>query len=178
MWDSVEELQRLATVWVTPAVLVDVYAHARDEYPLEACGLILETAASPSDATPMTTPTTGATTGAVRRGVNVQDALHAEDAEAHPLTSEMGFCLAPQEQLFLARSFRNSGPVRVLYHSHIDIGAYFSMADRAGATFEGRPLYRDLLHMVVDCRADGVRGARLYAWVWDDFREVAAFGVG
>jgi adenylyltransferase/sulfurtransferase len=139
-----------------PDTLRAIYAHATQCYPAECCGLV--------------------TDAGLRRSRNVMDEMHALDPDAFPRTSRTGFQLAAADQLFLARSMHSELPVRVVYHSHVDVGAYFSAADRAGATLDGEPLHRGLQHLVVDAQADGVRGARLYAHEGGDrFREVSRF---
>ena len=128
---------------LTPAVLAEIRAHAEAAYPDECCGLVFD--------------------DGVRRCTNVQDALHAEAPAAFPRTARHAFRLSDAEQLLLARSFDGPRPARILYHSHVDAGAYLSEADIAGATLDGHPLYPALLHLVVSVR-EGVAGeTALYA---------------
>ena len=122
----------------TPAVLAAVRAHAAASYPRECCGLVFD--------------------DGVRHCTNVQDALHAADPAAFPRDARRAFRLSDADQLVLARSFGGPRPVRALYHSHVDCGAYLSAADVRGATLDGLPLYPALLHLVVAVRR-GVPGA-------------------
>ena len=122
---------------LTDDVVREIRAHAEACAPAECCGLVFD--------------------DGVRRCTNVQDALHAADPAAFPRTARRAFRLADDEQLLLARSFEGPRPARVLYHSHVEAGAYLSAADRAGATVDGEPLYPRLLHAVVSVR-DGVAG--------------------
>ncbi len=139
---------------VVPA-LTEVRAHAAAAYPEECCGLLFDDGA--------------------RRCENVQNTLHDEDRAAFPRTARRAFRLAAGDQLALARSFDGDRPARVLYHSHVDAGAYLSAADVDGATLGGMPLHPTLLHLVVAVR-DGVPGeAALFALDDRGPREVARF---
>lgn len=122
--------------------LESVYAHAAECYPLEACGFVRAA-------------------GAVVRARNAQDELHAQDPVRHDRTADAGFTFAAEDALALSRSFRTGDPAVVIYHSHPDVGAYFSERDRQAALFEGRPVY-DVRHLVVDVAANGVRGAKAF----------------
>ena len=63
--------------------------------------------------------------------------------------------------------------MRVIYHSHVDVGDYFSAEDKRAALFEGEPLY-PVAYLVIDAMKNGVMGARLYTWHADqrDFVQV------
>jgi adenylyltransferase/sulfurtransferase len=135
--------------------LDEVRADAAEAYPDECCGLVYD--------------------DGVRRCTNVQDALHTEAPDAFPRTARRAFRMADAEQLELARSFDGPRPVQALYHSHVNVGAYLSEADVAGASVDGKPLYPDLLHLVVAVR-DGVAGdAALFALDGSGPRELARF---
>ena len=134
-----------------------MFRHAVRCYPEECCGLVTHDRVRPSE--------------------NHQDALHAADPAAFPRTARNGFHLAPEDQLFLARSFDTDDPVRVIYHSHVDAEAYFSEADREGATFGGDPLYAEVVHLVVAVNEREVTDARAFAFREDGFAEVARFSV-
>ncbi|WP_229783264.1 Mov34/MPN/PAD-1 family protein [Pilimelia anulata] len=124
----------------SPAQLALVYAHAADAYPVECCGFIRA-----SD---------------VRRCVNVLDELHrARPAEYR--TAATGYAFGVADLRELSDSFDSDDPVRVVYHSHPDVGAYFSAEDARYAVFEGQPVH-PVDHLVVDATAEGVRGARLF----------------
>ncbi len=137
---------------LTPSVLEAIHEHAEACHPEECCGLV--------------------TRAGVRPSVNHQDVLHAQDPDAFPRTNRDGFHLAPEDQLFLARSFDGDDPVRVLYHSHVDTTAHFSAADHTGATYENEPLYPTLVHLVVAVHAGRVTDTRAYAWDGSAFARV------
>jgi [CysO sulfur-carrier protein]-S-L-cysteine hydrolase len=99
-------------------VLADIEAHAVACYPSEACGFVIGPAATPSLLDESV------------REVNEADKYHAMDPETFPRTSETYFKL---NELRAARAF-DAGeaagrPIKVIYHSHCDAGAYFSAED-------------------------------------------------
>lgn len=80
------------------------------------------------------------------------------------------------------RSVREGGEPRVIYHSHPEVGAYFSQPDRDMARFtndEGVVVERNpgVLHIVVSVRQGKADGALLFTWNEQtrDFDEAAAF---
>ncbi|MCS6914658.1 MAG: Mov34/MPN/PAD-1 family protein [Myxococcales bacterium] len=137
------------------------YAEAVRCYPSEACGLLLGPADRP-------------VCDEVRLCQNQQDRLHAQDPVAYPRTSRTAYSLPAHEVLFLERSLGSERPVKIVFHSHIDVGAYFSDEDRRAATWQGEPLY-PVDHLVLDAGPEGVRGARLYRFRDGDFVEVARY---
>jgi proteasome lid subunit RPN8/RPN11 len=59
----------------------------------------------------------------------------------------------------------NGRPLRVLYHSHLDVGAYFSETDAAAATMGGdKPSYDGLFYLVTSIRKGVVDDHKLFAW--------------
>lgn len=143
------------------AVLDAIYAHAREGYPEEVCGFILVDAAG----------------GAVeaRRCENRQNALHAEDPAAFPRDARTAYNLGAKDLFFLDKSLRGERPVRVIYHSHVDVGAYFSAEDERAAAPDGELLY-PVDYLVVDVQKDGVRGARLFRFDGGKFVEIGSYG--
>ena len=140
-------------------VIDELFRHAIEGYPEEVCGLLLGPPGAVDE---------------VRRCENRQNALHAEDPGRFPRDARTAYNLGPQDLFFLDRSLRGERTVQVIYHSHVDVGAYFSAEDRAAATWGGEPLY-PVDHLVIDVRKDGARGARLFRFSGGDFVEVAAF---
>jgi proteasome lid subunit RPN8/RPN11 len=103
-------------------VLDDIERHAVECYPSESCGFVFGPAADP----PLL--------DALQREENEADKYHKLDPVTFPRTSKMYFKI---NELRAARTFeqgQNDGrPVKVIYHSHCDAGAYFS--DEDAATF-------------------------------------------
>jgi proteasome lid subunit RPN8/RPN11 len=137
-------------------VLDEIYAHAREGYPEEICGLIIAG-------------------DEVRRCENRQNALHAEDPELFPRTARTAYNLGAKDLFFLDRSLRSPRPVTIIYHSHIDVGAYFSEEDARAAAPDGELLY-PVDYLVVDAAPEGVRGSKLFRFLDGKFVEIAAYG--
>jgi proteasome lid subunit RPN8/RPN11 len=65
-------------------------------------------------------------------------------------------------------SISSSRPVKVIYHSHPDVGAYFSDEDTRAALGRepdetAEPQY-PVDHIVIDAQSDHIAGAKLFRW--------------
>ncbi len=152
------------------AVLDQIYAHAREGYPEEVCGLVLAT--HPKLRAGAEGPLENAE---VRRCENRQNALHAEDPQHFPRDARTAYNLGAKDLFFLDKSLRSPRPVQIIYHSHVDVGAYFSDEDCRAAAPDGELLY-PVDFLVVDVTKDGARGAKLFRFEAGAFVEVAAYG--
>src|SRR5687767_3099474 len=108
-------------------------AFGRDE---ESCGLLLGPDADPlfvDEVVPME---------------NRANKLHRLDPETYPRTGRMYFDIDPLKFERAVKAGEASGrPVKVLYHSHLDVGAYFSDTDAAAATMGGAEPTYDLAYL-------------------------------
>jgi proteasome lid subunit RPN8/RPN11 len=112
--------------WITgdlqlsPAVLAELHAHALECYPNECCGFIAGPASEPR------------TLSKSVREVNEADKFHKLDPLTFPRTARTYFKI---NELRAARAFeqgaKSAEPIKVIYHSHCDAGAYFSAEDAA-----------------------------------------------
>jgi proteasome lid subunit RPN8/RPN11 len=141
-------------------VIDSIEAHAKKSYASdeEACGYITGPDAVPAlcdEAVPL---------------ANLANKYHAMDPEAYPRTGRTYFLIDPlQFAKAVDASKRGGRPVRVLYHSHLDVGAYFSETDAAAATMGGdRPSYEELRYLVTSVRQGVVDDHKLFAWDYDD----------
>ena len=138
-----------------PAILDTILEHGARDYPNEACGLLF----GPAD-------------GGITRAVplaNALDRLHAEDPEAYPRTARTGYVIDPTEQFRAVHDAEDRGEtLRGIYHSHTDVGAYFSEEDKAQATPLGEPAFPDAVYVVADIRKGRAEGSK--AFVWDPER--------
>jgi proteasome lid subunit RPN8/RPN11 len=127
-------------------VRAEVFDHAMRSYPKECCGLLVARAGRP----------------AAVLAENLLDRAHADDPEAFPRTGETGFLM--DGRLVEDAPLRGEDVVAV-FHSHVEAGAYFSAEDRRMATSPwGGPLWPGLAHVVLDARAEGVRGFKVFSW--------------
>jgi len=97
---------------------------------------------------------------------NRADRLHALDPEAYPRTGRTYFDIDPMKFARQVEERAAAGrPVKVLYHSHLDVGAYFSETDAAAATGGGaRPTYDGLAYLVTSVRGGRVDDDKLFVW--------------
>ena len=124
-------------------------AYARDK---ESCGLLVGPAGDTvvDELVPM---------------VNRANKLHALDPETYPRTGRMYFDIDPMKFERSVREGEGSGrPVKVLYHSHLDVGAYFSETDAQAATMGGDAPSYDLAYLVTSVRDGVVDDRKLFVW--------------
>lgn len=132
-----------------------MYRHARAEYPRECCGYVLGVGPSAT----------------VVPCENLQDELHSADPIRFPRTAHSAYSIGGPALLRLARSFDSPRPATLIYHSHPDVGAYFSDEDMRAALAAGYPVD----YLVIDVTRDRVRGAKLFRHRDGDFIEIAEF---
>jgi [CysO sulfur-carrier protein]-S-L-cysteine hydrolase len=149
---------------IPAAVLEEIYAHARREFPAECCGFLV----GPRDGDTVT---------------RARPCRNAQAAGDHPTARERGaetaYVIAGEDLLALARSFDGPEPARVIYHSHPNGRAYFSAVDAevAASPWGDGPMY-PVQQLVVGLTRDGVVEAKLFDWDEErqEFCEVAGFG--
>jgi proteasome lid subunit RPN8/RPN11 len=148
---------------VSPAALDAIYAHAQREYPDECCGMIF----GPRDAPVADTALACA---------NIQNRLHAEDPVRFERDAKTAYNLDAPDLFKLQKSLRGPMPAKIVYHSHVNVGAYFSQTDEAAALFDGEPSY-PVEYVVIDVKSDGAKGAVQFAWSVEKkaFVEVARY---
>ena len=158
MIDAAKYPWTLGGVIVARALLERVFdearaAYARDE---ESCGLLI-----------------GPSVEALRVDEivameNRANKLHALDPETYPRTGRMYFDIDPMKFARAVREGEARGrPVKVLYHSHLDVGAYFSDTDAAAATAGGDSPTYDLAYLVTSVRQGTVDDHKLFVWAPD-----------
>jgi proteasome lid subunit RPN8/RPN11 len=155
MGDRSRQPWALGNLVLSPSLLERVdeearAAYARDE---ESCGLLVGPADAPlvlDDIVPMK---------------NRAGALHAMDPETYPRTGRMYFDIDPLafERQVKARQAEGR-PAKVLYHSHLDAGAYFSETDAAATTMGGQEPAYDLSYLVTSVYGGKVSAHALFVW--------------
>ena len=121
---------------LTAAELEAIQRHARADYPAECCGVLLVRPGAGEDRQLL----------ACR---NIQDELHARDPERFSRTARTAYYIAHADLLEIGRREGEGFEVRVIYHSHVDAGAYFSETDRRNAMMDGSPTYPQATYVVV-----------------------------
>jgi adenylyltransferase/sulfurtransferase len=142
-------------------LLLACYADAERSYPHEACGLL-------------SGPAGCAAVDGRRVCENDQERLHASDPSAYPETARTAYRLRFVDVRWLVESLPSAQPVKVIYHSHIEVGPEFSRADERAALHDGQPIY-PVAHLVIAVGARGVWGAKLYAFSGGRFACCAEF---
>jgi proteasome lid subunit RPN8/RPN11 len=88
---------------------------------------------------------------------NVADRYHARDPAAFPRTSRDSYLMDPRAQLRVHEALESSGgEIVAVWHSHVEVGAYFSEKDRADAVVDGAPILPGAEYLVL-----GVRGGQV-----------------
>ena len=144
----------LTRIDISEDCLAEVYVHAREAYPNECCGFLLD--------------------DGIRKCENIQDKLAGLSADNDVRTSKNGFAFGFDDLLYLTKSLRSEKPVQCIYHSHPDVGAYFSEEDKRYAINNGIPVY-PVKHLVVDIRYGVVRCAKVFDFIDGDYRLMNTF---
>lgn len=96
---------------------------------------------------------------------NLANKYHRVDPEAYPRTGRMYFLLDGRRfQRAIDEGAPAGRPVKVLWHSHLDVGAYFSETDAAAANMGGDEPAHPLAYLVTSVRAGKVDDHRLFVW--------------
>lgn len=143
----------MSSFLIPPEMLRDIIRQAEQEYPKECCGMILGPAQTP---------------GAVSRLIpckNIQDSCHGSAPFAFPRTAREAYFMDPETLFRIHKQCReNQEDIRVIYHSHIDAGSYFSSEDKKMAVMEGSPAYPGALYMVVSVQKGRAVDYSIYGW--------------
>ena len=140
---------------ITKKILERVFAEARQAYARdeESCGFLLGPAGDPLLVDELVAME------------NRANKLHALDPETYTRTGRMYFDIDPMKFGRAIREGESAGrPVKVLYHSHLDVGAYFSETDAAAATMGGPAPAYELAYLVTSVRSGQVDEHRLFVW--------------
>lgn len=125
-----------------------IVGQATEEYPHEACGVIL-------------------VRGGERRLLrcrNAQNELHARDPQRYPRDARTAYYIADADRLAMVRLEGDGFRPAVIYHSHVDAGAYFSDTDRRQALLGDEPMYPDASYVVVSVVNRHVEAIGAFRW--------------
>lgn len=136
-------------IHLQPSTWDAICHHARETFPDECCGAILENAGHEE----------------THRVANIQNAMHAKDPRSYPRDATIAYFMDPKE-LFAVLKQVDSGTatLKAFYHSHPNHDAYFSAEDKTRAMFGDEPSYPEVIHLVVSIYDREVRVIRAYCW--------------
>ena len=130
---------------VTPSELEAIRKQAVDEYPAESCGLVF-------------------VRGAERLLLpcrNDQDAKHREDPQRYPRDSRTAYYIHADDLRRIAQLEVQGYSMAVIYHSHVDVGAYFSPTDKKQALMSG---YLDPVYVVTSVVSGRAEATKAFRW--------------
>lgn len=128
------------------------FEHGAACYPDEACGVLSGPAGADGVA-------------AFHPIENQLNRMHERDPERFPRTARQGYYLDPLAYMKLEKALAADGHrVKVLFHTHPDVGAYFSEEDRKRALWDDRPLHPGMVYLVCGIRDGRPDGAVLATW--------------
>lgn len=133
---------------LAPEELEAIRRQASEEYPHESCGVIVAQ-------------------GATRRLVpcrNAQNDLHAKDPVRHPRDARTAYYIDPADLLRIGRLESEGFTVAVIYHSHVDAGAYFSDTDRRQALIGDEPSYPGAAYVVTSVVGGRPEAVAAFRW--------------
>jgi proteasome lid subunit RPN8/RPN11 len=133
---------------LTPVEREAIRTQAAQEYPFESCGVILRRADE-------------------RRLLpchNAQNELHARDPARYPRDARTAYYIDPKDLLRIGDLERQGFSVAVIYHSHVDAGAYFSETDRRQALVGGEPAYPGAVYVVTSVMRGAVDAMTAFRW--------------
>jgi proteasome lid subunit RPN8/RPN11 len=130
---------------LTPSELEAIRKQAVDEYPAESCGLVF-------------------LRGAERLLLpcrNDQDAKHKEDPQRYPRDSRTAYYIHADDLKRIAQLEMQGYSMAVIYHSHVDVGAYFSPTDKKQALMSG---YLDPVYVVTSVVSGQAEATKAFRW--------------
>ncbi len=110
---------------------------------------------------------------------NAADRYHAVDPARFPRTSRDSYLMDPKEQLRVHRELEAwGGEIAAIWHSHVEVGAYFSAKDRADAEVDGKPVVPGAEYLVLGVRGGRVTEVKRFRWEGAGFEEAPLEAAG
>ncbi|MCS1412184.1 MAG: CysO-cysteine peptidase [Verrucomicrobia subdivision 3 bacterium] len=139
-------------IHIPESILGQIHIQAIQDYPTECCGMIL----GPKDTNELTR---------FRACENAQDNYHALDPKTFPRTAKTAYFIEPKELLRIEKELSaNNERIGVIYHSHIDVGAYFSEEDVRRAVADDAPIYPGTAYLVLSVVDGEIKGEKTFYW--------------
>ena len=133
-----------------PQILEQCYALGKAVYPEEACGLISGKVEKDFHL------------NQVHSMKNVMDEYHKKNPQLYPRTNRNGYMIDPLQQIKLERALKKQlSQIKIIFHTHPDVGAYFSDKDKEDALWNGEPRHPDFQYLVCGIKKGRPDGAIL-----------------
>ena len=142
-----------------PADLTDVYRHVESTAPHEGCGVVFRRADGGFRAVPMQ---------------NVYDKYAARDPARFPRSSHTAYKMNELELARLIEQAEGQGEtLTCIFHSHVDVGAYFSKEDKdmAAPPPDHQPAWPNVAWLVIAVDGGRATGHKLFVFKSGDFVE-------
>ncbi|MDH4224194.1 MAG: M67 family metallopeptidase [Deltaproteobacteria bacterium] len=137
---------------ISQELLDQCFAHGAQAFPEEACGVLTGPGDRPE------------TLDGFHPFDNKLGKLHALDPERYPRDATDGYHMDPLAYLKLEKAQTAQGRrVKVIYHTHPNVGAYFSEEDTQQALWDGRPRHPEVVYLVCGVKDHQPDGA---IWAW------------
>ncbi|MBX7115192.1 MAG: Mov34/MPN/PAD-1 family protein [Myxococcaceae bacterium] len=148
---------------LTVEALRAIALHVESTYPDEGCGVVLAHADGAFEVRPLT---------------NAYDRYHALDATRYPRTRRTAYLFEPKEWLQVMNALEGKGDVLAcVFHSHADVGAYFSQEDQNQAMADGEPVLPGVPYLVVAVNQGKAVEGRLYELQGQTFVETEKYAI-
>jgi proteasome lid subunit RPN8/RPN11 len=136
--------------------VAQIEAHAAREYPHECCGVLLV----------RDRPNPGRLLVPCR---NEQNELHAKNPQKYPRDARTAYNIHSQDLLAITLLESKEGyTLAIIYHSHVDAGAYFSDTDKKAALIPESPnpevMYPGVAYVVVSVLKGKVAETAAFRW--------------
>ena len=142
------------------AVIDDIARHVESTYPEEGCGLIFQ-GASGYRALPMK---------------NVYDKYHAKRPEQFPRTNRTAYRMDDLQLMNAVEAAEAAGEKLVaIFHSHCDVGAYFSKEDSDMAAPDGLEMRPGLKWAVIAVNRGKTDAYKVFTFQQGQFAEDESF---
>jgi proteasome lid subunit RPN8/RPN11 len=103
---------------------------------------------------------------------NVADRYHAKDPARFPRTSRDSYLMDPRSQLQVLDAVERDGAeIVAVWHSHVEVGAYFSAKDQADAVVDDVQQVPGAEYLVFGVRDGRVTESRRYRYDGHGFAE-------
>jgi proteasome lid subunit RPN8/RPN11 len=140
----------------SPEILRELVARCEADPMREVCGFVVRKAGALE----------------VREIENVADRYHAADPVHFPRTSRDSYLMDPKAQLRVHRELADaSGEIVAVWHSHVQVGAYFSVKDRQDAVIDGVQQVPGAEYLVLGVTGGRVTEAKRFRWTGGAFEE-------